>query len=126
MSRKPGALRERLLAGVTPPGARLEAYRSEVRAMIEQKERRLARQRFVSSAMWLFLVALCTVFLLLAGSSSGDTRLWWGIQACFWFLFGSVFLLRYFLDRNRLEFLKEIKGVELRIAEMAEKLEQRT
>lgn len=93
--------------------------------MIEQKEQRLARQRFVSSAMWLFLVVLCTVFLFLAGSSSGEERLWWGIQACFWFLFGSVFLLRYFLDRNRLEFLKEIKGVELRIAEMAEKIEQR-
>ena len=66
MSRKPGALRDRLLAGVTPPGQRLEAYRSEVRAMIEQKEQRLARQRFVSSAMWLFLVVLCTVFLFLA------------------------------------------------------------
>ena len=126
MSRKSGALRERLLAGVTPPGARLEAYRSEVRAMITQKERRLARQRYVSSVMWLFLVALCTVFLFLAGSHTGEERLWWGIQACFWFLFGSVFLLRYFLDRNRLEFLKEIKGVELRIAEMAEKLDQRT
>jgi hypothetical protein len=125
MNRNTGELRERLLAEARPPGDRLEVYRREVRAMIEQKERRLARQRFVSSFMWLFLVALCTTFLFLAASNSGETRLWLGIQACFWFLFGSVFLLRYFLDRNRLEFLKELKGLEFRVAEMAERIGQR-
>jgi membrane protein YdbS with pleckstrin-like domain len=125
MKRKVDGLRERLLAGTAPLGSRLEAYRTEVRTMIEQKERRLARQRRVTSGMWLFLVALCTVFLSLSGWSSGEIRLWWGIQACFWLLFGAVFLLRYFLDRNRLEFLKEIKALELRVAELAEKLDGR-
>jgi hypothetical protein len=123
MNRRTEKLREGLLSQTAPSGERLEAYRSEVRTMIEEKERRLARERFVSSAMWLFLVVLCTVFLLLAGSSSGETRLWWGIQACFWFLFGAVFLLRYFLNRNRLEFLKEIKALELRVAELTAKLQ---
>jgi len=90
--------------------------------MIEKKEKALNRERRVTSAMWIILVVLCTVFLFVAGQREGDARLWFGIQACFWFLFGAVFVLRYFLNRNRLEFLKEIKGLEVRVAELAEKI----
>jgi hypothetical protein len=116
-------VRKGLLAQVAPDPARLEDYEMEVRAMIDKKARALKRERRVSSSMWLFLVVLSTTFLLLGGRAEGDLRLWFGIQACFWFLFGAVFVLRYFLNRNRLEFLTEIKGLELRVAELAERLE---
>jgi hypothetical protein len=114
-------LRERLLAQAAPAGDRIAGYRKEVRAMIEEKERRLRRERRVASSMWMYLVILCTVFLVVGGFRGGEDRLWFGILASFWFVFGSVFLLRYYLNRNRLEFLKEIKGLEIRLAELAEK-----
>jgi hypothetical protein len=114
-------LRERLLARAAPAGDRVEAYRKEVRAMIGEKERQLRREQRLASSMWMYLVILCTVFLVVGGFREGDDRLWFGILACFWFLFGSVFLLRYYMNRNRLEFLKEIKGLEIRLAELAEK-----
>jgi hypothetical protein len=122
MERERNSLRERLLDRAAPAADRLAAYRKEVRKMIEKKEKALNRERRVTSVMWIFLVVLCTVFLFVAGQREGDVRLWFGIQACFWFLFGAVFVLRYFLNRNRLEFLKEIKSLELRVAELAERI----
>ena len=115
-------LREALLAQAAPRADRLEAYRKEVRAMIEKKERHLARERRITSWMWVYLVLLCTTFLVLAGFREGEDRLWLGIQPCFWLLFGVVFVLRYFLNRNRVELLKEVKGLEVRVAELADRI----
>jgi hypothetical protein len=125
MDRRDERVRNGLLAQVAPEPARLQAYRMEVQAMIEQKARALRRERWVSSSMWIVLVVLATVFLFLGAQREGDIRLWFGIQACFWFLFGAVFVLRYFLNRNRLELLTEIKGIELRVAELAQRMEPR-
>jgi hypothetical protein len=125
MDRRDERVRNGLLGQVAPEPARLEAYRMEVQAMIEQKARALRRERWVSSSMWIVLVVLATVFLFLGAQREGDIRLWFGIQACFWFLFGAVFVLRYFLNRNRLELLTEIKGIELRVAELAQRMEPR-
>jgi hypothetical protein len=125
MSHESERLRDRLLAHAAPAADRLDAYRTEVRTMLDKKRRVLERQRRISSTMWIFLVLLCTAFLLLGGMRGGEERLWFGILACFWFLFGAVFLLRYFLDRNRLEFLKEIKGLEVRILELTDRLDAR-
>lgn len=122
MNEEPKSLRDRLLAKPAPQPSKLEAYRKEVEAMIEEKERRLQREKTVSGLMWLFVVALATTFLLIGGFRGGEIRLWFGIQACFWFLFGAVFLLRTFLNRNRVEFLKEIRGLEVRVLELQEKL----
>ncbi len=51
--------------------------------------------------------------------------LWFSILACFWFLFGAVFLLKYFISRHNLETLKELKGLELRLLEIQQLVEGR-
>ncbi|MHC4777453.1 MAG: hypothetical protein ACYTFG_02620 [Planctomycetota bacterium] len=125
MDRHDGKIRDGLLAQVKTPGAGQDRYRKEVRNMIEEKEKRLKRERIVTSGMWIFIVLLSTAFLLIAGHREGDDRLWFGIQACFWFFFGAVFLIKYFLNRNRVEFLKEIKGIEMRIMDLQDRAAER-
>ena len=122
MNRKLQGFRERLLAEGGPPPRQLDGYRKEVNAMIEKQQQALQWQRRMTSSLWVFLVILCTIFLVVGGYRGGEEGLWFGILACFWFLFGAVFLLRYFLDRNRLEFLKEIKALEIKVLELTEKL----
>jgi hypothetical protein len=122
MSRQSLSFREKLLAEGGPAAGCLDGYRKEVNAMIEKQQEVLERQRWVTSFMWIFLVILCTIFLVVGGYMGGEERLWFGILACFWLLFGAVFLLRYFLDRNRLELLKEIKALEVRVLELTEKI----
>jgi hypothetical protein len=122
MNEKQRSFRERLLDEGGPAPGRLDGYRKEVNAMIERQQKVLQRQRWMTSSMWIFLVILSTIFLVVGGYRGGEDRLWFGILACFWFLFGAVFLLRYFLDRNRLEFLKEIKALEVKVLELTEKI----
>jgi hypothetical protein len=73
--------------------------------------------------MWIYITILCTSFLLIGGFTSDPTKkLWFGILACFWLLFGAVFILRYFINYSRLEIMKEIKEIQLKIEELREKI----
>jgi hypothetical protein len=122
MNRTDKSLREQLLGLGVPAADRLETYRTGVEKMIEKKQKLLDRQRRISSSLWIFLVLLCTVFLVVGGYRGGEDRIYFGVLACFWFMFGAVFLFRYFLDRNQLEFLKEIKDLKVQILELTEKI----
>jgi CHASE3 domain sensor protein len=42
------------------------------------------------------------------------------VTAVFWLLFGAVFLFIYLINKSRFEVIKEIKGVELRLAALEE------
>ena len=116
-------LRDRLLAQVEPDPGRLARYREEVRTMLEQQEVTLRRQKWYAGASWVFAVALTTVFMVFGGV--------WG-HAPEWFLpyvlglvlmlSGAVELIKYFLNRSRLELLKEIKGLELQVRELKDEL----
>ena len=41
---------------------------------------------------------------------------WMAVTAVFWFLFGTVFLLSHLINQRNFELVKEIKGIELRLA----------
>jgi hypothetical protein len=44
------------------------------------------------------------------------------VTAVFWFLFGAVFLISHLINKSRFEVIKEIKGVELRLAALEERI----
>jgi hypothetical protein len=50
---------------------------------------------------------------------------WFGCLACFWLLIGAVELLKHFINRSRLELLKEVKQVQLQMLELQESLSKR-
>lgn len=121
-----GDLGRRLLDETGQAYERTRKHRKEVEMLIHEKERRLLRDYWLTGGIWLVMVFLSTALLVSAGVPSGELAgIWKGIQACFWFLFGAVFLLRHMMTRTRIELLKEMKGLELRVLELQEKLGER-
>ncbi len=106
-----------------PSGERHEKYQKEVEKMLDKQIRATKREKRIIGPMWIYITVFCTLFLLIGGFSSDPTKkLWFGILACFWFLFGALFLIRYFINHSRLEIMKEIKGIQLQIEELRERV----
>ena len=93
--------------------------------MLEQNERTLRRQKWYAGSIWIFVVLMGTCFLTLAGYySEKPAALWLGVTACFFLIGASVELVKYFINRSRVEVLKEVKGLELQLLELKERLQQ--
>lgn len=116
-------LRDALLAQQSCDQNRLADHQREIEAMLSENERRLRREKWGVTALWFFVVALTTTFLIVGGYRY-DTNLglWLGIAGIFWFLFGAVELIKHFINRSRVEILKEVKQVELALIELRESL----
>jgi hypothetical protein len=124
MDPKAEALREHLLAQQPPPPDRLAAYRDEVRAMLQRNDKRLRWEKWGASLLWVFTVFLGTGFLLLFADTMHG-----GIWACFLALLllvsAAVELLKHFINRSRVEVLKELKAVQVQLLELQEALHGR-
>lgn len=123
MEPKPELLRERLLAQFEPDAGKLASHRKEIQAMLAKQERTLRFQKWYAAANWIFVVALGTLFLTLAGMLEmmpPGTLL--GFLSCFFLIGGAVELLKYFMNSHRVELLKELKGLELQVLEIKEQL----
>lgn len=115
-------LKERLLAQESFAPEK-QKYCKEAEKMLEKQIRSHRRERIITHSLWIYIVILCTIFMLIGGFMADPTKkLWFGILACFWLLFGVVFILRYFINHNRIEILKELKAIQLRIEELHEKI----
>jgi hypothetical protein len=117
-------LRDRLLAQWEPPRSSYLSYRKEIETMLENQEKALRRQQRFTTVMWLYIVLLATVLLtgsglLMIHKVEGT---WMAVNGVFWFLFGTVFLLGHQINKRSFEVIKEIKGVELRLAALEERL----
>src|SRR5262245_53947766 len=104
MKNKNETLRERLLAQFEPDREKLATHRKEVQAMLADNERTLRGQKWYAGAMWMFVVLLGPVFLVLGGLR-GDTPsgVWLGIFACFLLIGAAVEMVKYFINRSRVE-----------------------
>jgi hypothetical protein len=118
MDPKADNIRERLLSRLPQP-ANLAAYQEEVASLLAKNEKGLRRERWVVVPLWIFVVALSTVFLWVGGQRLDTPKgPWFGSLACFWFLFGVVWLATYSINRSRVELLKEIKQVQIQVLEL--------
>jgi hypothetical protein len=115
-------VREQLLNQYLPPPEKMDQYRKEVYAMLERQEAGLRREKKMVATIWVIVVGLATVFMIVGGMRSETlSGIWLGISACFWFLFGTVFLIRYHINRSRIELLKELKQTQLQVLELIHK-----
>jgi hypothetical protein len=125
MSKPNEPLRDRLLSQSKPEPGRLATYRQEVEAMLALEERKLRWQAWYSGAIWLWAVFLLTAFGLVAGYA-GDKpiKVYFslGVILLAMSIYGAVELLKFFINRARLEVVKDIKGLELRLIEMEGRL----
>ena len=123
---KPDAavLRDRLLGQWEPSRPSYLTYRKEVETMLANQEKALLREKRFTVVMWFFTILLTTGLLtgsgLLMQHKIEGTFV--AVSAVFWFLFGSVFLFVHQINKSRFEVIKEIKGVELRLAALEERL----
>lgn len=117
------SLRQRLLAQSEPGSETMASYRKEIQAMLEKNEKVLGRQKWYAGGIWIFVVLLTTTFLVLGGMRD-DTPVgvFLGIFGCVMLISAAVELLKYFLNRTRVELLKEIKGLEVQLLEIKEQL----
>ena len=108
----------RLLALGRPNEDTLSRYRKEVTAMIEREQKRLRFETIFAVVLWLFLVALIVPWLILASNYPlTPPRVWFGFALMFMALYGAMEMLKVFINRARVDLLKEVKEVELRVLE---------
>jgi hypothetical protein len=121
MEPNPNPLKGRLLAQFEPYRDKLARYRAEVEAMLEQKERSLVWQKWYAGAAWVFAVLLATTFLVL-GAIRADSPAWFwpAMTALVILIAAAVELVKYFINRARLELLREIKALDVHVRELKE------
>jgi hypothetical protein len=117
-------LRDSLLGQWEPARSSYLDYRQEVETMLAKQEKSLLREKRFTAVMWLYIILLTTCLmtgsgLLMFHKIEGT---WIAVNAVFWFLFGSVFFFVHQINKSRFEVIKEIKGVELRLAALEERL----
>jgi hypothetical protein len=117
--------RRQLLGQMSPEPDRLNQYRKEMAKMIEENERGLRFERRFAAVLWLYGVAIFTAYLLMSGFyHPTPERVWMvGLVSIGSVLFyGAIELVKHFINRSRVEVLKELKQLELRLLELDERL----
>jgi hypothetical protein len=52
-------------------------------------------------------------------------QLWLGVNACFYLVLASVMAFNYLMTKSRVEMLKELEGIEMRVIDIQQRLEGR-
>jgi hypothetical protein len=121
MSDPDDSLRERLLRQHVPEPEKLANYRKETLAMLEREERRMRFYTRFTAAIWIMLVLMGMMYALVAGwSQDQPVKVYFtiGLTMMMLLLGGAVQLVAMFIGRARLEVVKDIKGLELRLIEL--------
>jgi hypothetical protein len=108
-------MRDRLLARLPQPENMAE-YRNEVAALLERNQKGLRREKWGVGALWVYVVLLGTVLLTFGADKPRAAFL--ASISCFFLIFGAVELLKHFINRSRVELLREIKQVQLQVLEL--------
>jgi len=125
MEPKDEKMQDRLLSRLPKPSNSTE-YRREVAQLLEKNDKDFLRERWGARAMWAFCICLGTSFIWFSSAKLDSPKAaWFGTLACFWVIVGAVELLKHFINRSRVELLKEIKQVQLQVLELQEAMNQR-
>lgn len=89
--------------------------------MLNERERALKREKWYAGTLWIFVVLLATAFLTLGAVRDESSSKLWAIATIFVLIIGAaVEMGKYFLNRMRMDLLKELKSLELLVREMKE------
>ena len=117
--------RRNLLEQLVPEPGRLDRYRQEMTKMLEENERGLRKERRFTAVLWIYGVTIFTAYLLVSGFYRPTPERVWlvGLISIGSVLFyGAIELVKHFINRSRVEILKELKQLELRVLEIDERL----
>ncbi len=112
------SLREGLLSRLPKP-ENLSSYRTEVASTLDRTQRAFRREKRFVVALWIFSVCLSTVFLTMGAYRFNTLAgIWSTILAGFVLIYPSAELLKHFINRSRVELLKEVKQLQLEVLEV--------
>jgi hypothetical protein len=118
MEQKSDTMRDRLLARLPQP-ENFTAYRDELAAGLERKEKQLLRVKWAARALWIYVIAF-TLFCFYRGEEwlvtpNGHK---FEFASLVLFICGALQLMKYFNFRSRVEILREVKQVQLQVLEL--------
>ncbi|HLY98966.1 MAG TPA: hypothetical protein VKT33_07865 [Candidatus Angelobacter sp.] len=112
------SISERLLSRLPQP-ANMADYQAAVASLLAENERKLRRNKWTVVRVWLFIVIVSGPFLWMAGTHFNTAEGNWFLGlAGFWVLFGAIEIAKYEHNQGRVELLRELKQVQLRIFEL--------
>lgn len=120
--------RRNLLEQMVPEPGRLERYRQEMTKMLDNNERGLRLEKRITIVLWLFGVAMMTAFLLMSGFYHPTPERTWMVMLALYaviLFYGGLEIIKHFINRSRVEVLKELKQLELHVLELDERLRQK-
>jgi len=102
-----------------PQAANLVAYREEVASTLARNDKRLRIEKWGMAAMWLVAVGVFTACVM-KGERWLDTPTGHFMEFVVLLLLvtGAVEVLKHFVNRTRVELLKEVKQVQLQVLEL--------
>jgi hypothetical protein len=108
-----------LLLSRLPQSADLAAYQKEVTLLLTENEKKLRRNKWAVVRVWIFVVVVSAPFLWMAGTHFNTAEGNWFLGLVgFWVLFGAIEIAKYEHKQGRVEFLKELKQVQLQILQL--------
>jgi|ERR1035441_2240734 hypothetical protein len=125
MEKTNDSIRERLLSQLPQPG-NLAGYRQEMESTLAKNQKRLRREKWYMTTMWLLAVGFFTACVM-KGQKWLDTANGHFMEfVCLLMLIsGAVEILKHFVNRSRVELLKEIKQVQLQVLELQAAMQKR-
>lgn len=83
--------------------------------------------KVMSSWPWIFMVALVTLILFMTGQRSDSVKsVWMMLFGLTFLLMASMFVIQYWISDARLKVEERLLEVQLRVAELAEEMKNRT
>jgi hypothetical protein len=123
MTEEPNPLRDQLLAQGETAREKLVRYREETQAMLEKLDRRLRMQKWYSGSIWIYAVLFMTAYLLFVGLAGVVAPQLVVMAVAFMLLISAgIEIVKYFINRSRVEVLKELKGLELQMMALEERM----
>src|SRR4051812_32156907 len=124
MTHESNSFRDQLLAHGQPGADKLARYQQETEAMLERLETGLRREKWGMWALWSFAILFITATLLLIGYRGHAPELTVLASAFLVVICGGLEIIKHFINRIRVEILKELKGLELQVHALQERLEK--
>ena len=119
-------IREQLLAQNEPTREQHTKNEKEKQAMFNQLEVGLSREKWGTSLLWIYATLFTTAALLITGYRNPNRPEVMILAFAFTLLIvGAAELIKHFINRSRVEVLKELKNLEVQMLELRAQLSQR-
>jgi hypothetical protein len=123
VSESPHKIREQLLAQNEPTHEQRTQYEKETQAMLMKNEVGLWREKWGAGTFWVYAIIFMTAALWITGYRNPNRPEVIILGIAFMLLISGVAeLIKHFINRSRVEVLKELKSMEMQLLDLKAQL----